>query len=95
MLLYPSHCHTLPCSTHRRYGNAKAAFESVMAVYREVKVGVCPELADAQSKYARKLCGSQVGLIIVCTSVVCTVVTYQLSVVNCHFQNVSLYFCCY
>ena len=53
-----------------------------MAVYREVKVGVCPELADAQSKYARKLCGSQVGIVIVCTFVVCTVVMYQLSIVS-------------
>ncbi len=46
---------------HRQYAAAKDAFEAVMGIYREVKVGICDELADAQAGYARLLLESANG----------------------------------
>ena len=36
-----------------------------MSIYREVKVGICDELADAQAGYARLLLESANGQVIV------------------------------
>jgi len=41
--------------THRQYHLAKDAYEAIMSVFREVKVGLCDDLAGAQAGYARLL----------------------------------------
>ena len=46
---------------HRQFGAAKEAYEAIMSIYREVKVGICDELADAQAGYARLLLESANG----------------------------------